>query len=480
MVKVCKNGVWILKAREIIEDSPENQNKLKKLPSPAGGDLREIGRRGTLAARVLLTHDLNRASSRPLPKELKLTFDALVSHGTTFADAVKAAGLNGLEGFPVPCVVAGAPLLPAAGGVTYVPPHAAGIHSYIRENVAASGKMILGSRCGALGAMGVSGEGALVKQLLRQTCDIPWPRIIAVYLTGKPRRGSGPLDIALAITAAAQEGGFARDAVLEFLGDGIAELRAGFRLNVDALTAETGSWSSIWETDETTRHYFAAHGREGDYKKLQPSALAYYDGMIYLDLSAVKPMTALPFGGGIIELGALLANPGDILRHVEKEGAGAGLTDAVDSQGRIRVGRAALATCAGGTFDNLMAVCSVLENRAYRHEPGSGFTLSLYPASQPVLIELARNGALVSLISRGALVCTVCGPCSEPPAPGLSVRHGMPDGAAFLLDARSIAATALNRGCLSSIESITWEERIAPYSFDPAPYFAAVYGGRRR
>jgi aconitate hydratase len=312
----------------------------------------------------------------------------------------------------------------------------------------------------------------------------------------------------LAIIGAVFKDGFAKNAVLEFLGDGIEELSADFRAGLDVMTTETACWSSIWETDETIRRYFAIHNREGDYKKLFPSDIAYYDGMIYVDLSSIKPMIALPFHpSNVYELDTLLANPGDIFRQIEKEAGEVmenpniklRLMDKIDSQGRIRVDQAIVAGCAGGTFENIMALRSILEAGAPKVSdslPGSDISFSIYPGSQPILLELAKNGAVSSLISRGAIVRTAfCGPCfgagDVPVNNGLSVRHttrNFPnregsrpgDGqisSVCLMDARSIAATVLNGGYLASIESINWEEHIVPYHFDPAPYLAKLYDG---
>ena len=531
MVKVCLNGVWIFKGREIIEDCPENLGRLKNLPLPPGDDKRAIGRKGTMAAAILMAHH-NACSSADgadsaLPEVLKLKFDALASHDITYVNIIQTASPSGMEQFPVPyvltnchnslCAVGGTINaddhlfgLQAAkhfGGV-FVPPHLAVIHSYMRECLASCGKMILGSdshsRYGAFGTMGVGeGGGELVKQLLGQTCELPYPRIIAVYLSGTLRRGTGPQDIALAIISAVFKSGFVKDAVLEFLGDGVGELSADFRAGIDAMTTETSCWSSIWETDETIRQYLMVHGREYDYRKLFPESVAYYDGLVYVDLSAIKPMIALPFHpSNVYELDTLLANPMDILRQVEKDGGEIignpnvklNFVDKVDSRGRIRVDQAIVAGCAGGVFDNLMAVSSILSSNGSRLE--EGIDLYLYPGSQPILLELAKNGVLLSLLSSGAVVRTAfCGPCfgagDVPFNNGLSIRHttrNFPNregskpnqgqiASVCLMDARSIAATVLNGGYLASIESIDWEEHFVPFHFDPEPYRMHVYNG---
>jgi len=543
MVKICKNGVWILKGREIIEDCPENQKRIKRLPyqtetgtlakSPGlqGSGHREAARKGSMASEILLAHHEN--SDSCLSAELKLNFDAMASHDITYVNIIQTAKVSGLEEFPIPyiltnchnslCAVGGTINaddhlfgLSAArryGGV-FVPPHLAVIHSYIREVYAACGKMILGSdshtRYGSLGTMGVGeGGGELVKQLLGQSCIVPWPRIIAVFLTGTLRPGTGPQDLALAIIGAVFNDGFVKNAVLEFLGDGIGQLSADFRAGIDVMTTETTCWSSIWETDETTRQYFIAHNREQDYKKLFPGNIAYYDAMIYVDLSDIKPMIAMPFHpSNVFELDTLLSNPGDILRQVEKDAMESheiklSLTDKID-KGRIRVDQAVVAGCAGGTFDNLQAVRSILERAlSETSEKGQeegwqdkGCGLSVYPGSQSILLELSKNGAISSLIKAGAVVRTAfCGPCfgagDVPPNNGLSIRHttrNFPSregskptqgqiSSVCLMDARSIAATVLSGGYLTSVESLDWEEHVSPYHYDSSPYQLKTYNG---
>ncbi|MDR2618493.1 MAG: hydratase [Treponema sp.] len=525
MVKVAAHGVYLVKGREIIEDIPENQERLKSVLK--GVSVEDAGK-GTIASEILLAH--HTGPSEPFPKALSLNFDAMASHDITFVNIIQTAKVSGLEEFPVPyvltnchnslCAVGGTINeddhlfgLSAArryGGV-YVPPHLAVIHSYIRETRAGCGKMILGSdshtRYGSLGTMGVGeGGGELVKQLLRQAYDVQYPKVIAVYLTGKPRRGVGAQDVALALVGAVFKDGFAKNAVLEFVGDGIAGLPADYRAGIDVMTTETACWSSIWETDEVTRQYLAVHNREGDYRELKPRGIAYYDGMVYIDLSTIKPMIALPFHpSNVYELDALLANPGDILRQTEKDAAlvienpdvKLNLTGAVDSRGRIRVDQAVVAGCAGGTFDNLMAVNSILAGRSRSGGEGNeGFVFSVYPGSQPIFLELAGNGALSSLINQGVIVRSAfCGPCfgagDVPANNALSVRHttrnfpnreGSKPGSGqiasvCLMDARSIAATALAGGCLSSAENLDWKETGVPYHYGPGPYLAKVYDG---
>jgi aconitate hydratase len=341
MIKVIKNGIYLLNGREIIEDTPENQGKLS---SASQGISPGAARLNTIAAQILLAH--NQGKEDGLPHSLRLNFDAMASHDITFVNIIQTAKVSGLDEFPIPyiltnchnslCAVGGTINeddhlfgLSAAkryGGV-YVPPHLAVIHSYMREAYAACGRMILGSdshtRYGSLGTMGVGeGGGELVKQLLRQSYDAAWPRVIAVYLTGKPRNGVGPQDVALAIIGAVFKDGFAKNAALEFVGDGIKGLAADYRAGIDVMTTETACWSSIWETDEITEHYLTTHYRDSDYKKLKPGAVSYYDGLIQVDLASIKPMIALPFHpSNVFEIDDVIANPKDIFLQIEKDAA---------------------------------------------------------------------------------------------------------------------------------------------------------------
>jgi aconitate hydratase len=470
-------------------------------------------------------------------RNLKLRFDAMASHDITFVNIIQTAKVSGLTEFPIPyiltnchnslCAVGGTINsddhvfgLQAArkyGGV-FVPPHLAVIHSYVREKQAGCGSMILGSdshtRYGALGALGVGeGGGELVKQLLRQTYDIAYPKVIAVYLTGKVQDGVGPQDVSLSLIGAVFKSGFVKNAALEFIGPGIAGLSADFRCGVDVMTTETTCWSSLWETDGVIQDYLALHGRADDYRPLSPGPAAYYDGLIKLDLSTVKPMIALPFHpSNTWEIDTFLENPGDILREIEIEGAKLldnpkiqfNLTGKVDRQGRVSVDQGIIAGCAGGTYENIMAAAAILDTSAAildasAAEGGNpGFSLSVYPGSQPILLELTRNGAVSRLISAGAVVRSAfCGPCfgagDVPPHEGLSIRHttrnfpnreGSKPGngqiaSVCLMDARSIAATARNGGCLCSAASFA-EEAIPPYHYDDAPYRRRVFTGTAR
>jgi aconitate hydratase len=518
MVQVIDRGVYLFNGRELIPDTPENQELLQRRSVR-----QDACRRATMAYGVLQAH--NKSGDE---KKLELRFDALASHDITFVNIIQTARLSGLEGFPLPyiltnchnslCAVGGTINeddhlfgLSAAkkyGGI-YVPPHLAVIHSYIRETRAGAGKMILGSdshtRYGALGTMGVGeGGGELVKQLLGRTYTMAYPPVIGVCLSGEPRPGVGPQDVALALIRAVFKTGFAKNKVLEFFGEGIGSLSVDFRFGIDVMTTETTCWSSLWETDDRIRDYLTGHHRPGDYTPMKPGNAAYYDGLIRIDLSAVKPMIALPFHpSNAFEIDALLANPGDILRQVEREGTELlenkdlplKLTDKVDGKGRVHFDQGVIAGCAGGTYENLMAAAAILRGSSHGN-PGCSLPLSLYPGSQPVMLELARNGALGDLISAGAVIRTAfCGPCfgagDVPAHRGLSIRHttrNFPnregsrpmDGQAAsvaLMDARSIAATAGNEGCLCSAETLDFEESFPPYRYDDSPYQARVYNG---
>ncbi|MDR0708923.1 MAG: hydratase, partial [Spirochaetaceae bacterium] len=451
MIQITERGVYVFNGREILEDKPENVGVLRaRLPQD-----KDAPRRGTIAYGIIAAHNTSGDE-----KKLQLKFDALASHDITFVNIIQTARVSGLETFPLPyiltnchnslCAVGGTineddhafgfSAAKKYGGV-YLPPHLGVIHSYIRETQAGCGRMILGSdshtRYGALGTMGVGeGGGELVKQLLSQTYDVAYPKVIGVYLTGKPRPGVGPQDVALALIGAVFRGGLVKNAVLEFLGDGVSALSAEFRCGIDVMTTETTCWSSIWETDDVIRDYLRIHKREGDYRKLSPGPVAYYDRLIRVDLSALKPMIALPFHpSNVYEIDTLLENPGDIFRTVEKDaatlienpGIKVALTDKIEGKGRIRVDQGIIAGCAGGTYENIMTVAAILGEP----EAGGGqdfFSLSVYPGSQPVLLDLTRQGCISRLVASGAVIRTAfCGPCfgagDVPANKGLSIRH---------------------------------------------------------
>ena len=543
MVELLKEEVFLLNGREIV---PAGAGKLKTVAE------RQSARHGTITHSVLAAHDEGRAEG----ETLRLRFDVLASHDITYVGIIQTAKVSGLSAFPVPyiltnchnslCAVGGtingddhAFGLSAArkyGGI-YVPPHLAVIHSYMREAWAGCGKMILGSdshtRYGALGTLAVGeGGGELVKQLLSQPYETAYPRVIVVYLEGKPKPWVGPMDVALALIGAVFRNGFAKNAVLEFTGPGVASLSAEYRNGIDVMTTETACWSSIWETGETVRAYLASHGRSGDYRELKPASSACYDGMIRITLDKVKPMIALPFHpSNVYELDELLKNPGDIFRQIEKDAAEVfgkpvdlGLLEKIDSEGKIHVDQGIIAGCAGGSFDNIMAAAEILTGlttltgqdappkvQPVPAQPGD-FDLSVYPESQPVYLELARNGVLARMAASGVVVKTAfCGPCfgaSDVPANrSLSVRHSTRNfpnregskpergqiASTALMDARSIAATARNGGILCSAETMintadgtgggfSGTHALSGYSyrFDDAPYRARVYNGTGR
>ncbi|MDR2160414.1 MAG: hydratase [Treponema sp.] len=526
MVRVIKNGVYYTDQGNFIEDRPENRERVKTL-----GD-RERAKRGTIAARILASHHTGAGLTGKAGERLTLRFDAMASHDITFVNIIQTAKLSGLERFPVPyiltnchnslCAVGGTINeddhrfgLSAAkkyGGI-YVPPHLAVIHSYIRETRAGCGRMILGSdshtRYGPLGTMGVGeGGGELVKQLLGQPYEISYPRVIAVALRGKPEPGTGPQDVALAIIGAVFRDGFVKNAVLEFVGEGIGVLPMDFRSGIDVMTTETACWSSVWETDNRVKEFLALHGRGEEYQRLGPEKTAWYDGLVEVDLSSIKPMIALPFHpGNVYEIDTLNANAGDILAAVEKDaaeltgdsGPPLRLREKIVG-GRIRVDQGVIAGCAGGTFDNIMAAAAILRGGGTGSAGGpQDFSLSVYPGSQPVMLELLRNGAAAELAAAGVVLRTAfCGPCfgagDIPANNGLSVRHttrNFPnregsrpaDGqiaAVALMDARSIAATCLAGGFLRAADFPGPEDQDYPYRYDDAPYRSRVYQGTGR
>ena len=485
-------------------------------PIPAAGS----GRDKTMAYQILRRHHRG-----PWEGQLHLTFDSLISHDITYVGIIQTAKASGLREFPVPyvltnchnslCAVGGTINeddhvfgLSAArkyGGI-YVPPHMAVIHQYMREAMAGCGKMILGSdshtRYGALGTMAIGeGGGELVKQLLENTYDVAYPGVVAVYLTGKPRPGVGPQDIALAIIGAVFKNGYVKNKVMEFVGPGIKSMTTDYRNGVDVMTTETTCLTSVWCTDDDTKAYLAKHGRADDYRELKPADVTYYDGLVYVDLSTVKPMIALPFHpSNAFEIDELNANLGDILREVEKEAARLtegkdiefSLTDKITPRG-LQVQQGIIAGCAGGTYTNVMAAAHILKGA----QCGQGeFTLDVYPSSQPVFMDLLAKGAISDLMATGAIVKTAfCGPCfgagDTPANNALSIRHatrnfpnreGSKPGAGqlsavALMDARSIAATAANGGILTSAEKYVDNYEVPEYNYDDSSYRARIYNG---
>ena len=458
-------------------------------------------------------------------KSLRLRFDAMASHDITYVGIIQSARASGLTEFPLPyvltnchnslCAVGGTINeddhvfgLSAAkkyGGI-YVPANLAVIHSYMREMFAAPGKMLLGSdshtRYGALGALSV-GEGGpeLVKQLLRRTYDIAYPRVIAVELRGKVRRGVGPQDVALALIGATFKNGFVKNAVLEFVGEGISALPVEFRNGIDVMTTESACLSSIWMTDDKVRDYLALYGREGEYKSQAPEAGAAYDGAVVIDLDKVEPMIALPFHpSNVYKLADVIARSEEILGEAEREGCrllglpegSFRLTDKI-KDGKVIVSQGVIAGCAGGTYDNIAVAANILRGRSC----GNGaFNLTVYPGSQPANIALVRSGAAAALMESGAVLKPCfCGPCfgagDVPCNNGFSVRHTTRNferregskpaegqiASVALMDARSIAATAANGGVLTSALGMDYDEEIVPFAYDGAAYASRVYNG---
>jgi len=528
VVELIKNGVYLGRGKIIQEEAGDSTlERLNSQLSDAGLaplTLDQIkldqARAGTIAFRILTAH--NQTGDW---RNLKIKFDALASHDITYVGIVQTARASGLTEFPVPyvltnchnslCAVGGTINeddhvfgLSAAqkyGGI-FVPAHQGVIHQYMREMLSGCGKMILGSdshtRYGALGTMGV-GEGGpeLVKQLLKRTYDLAYPEIIAVYLEGKPSPGVGPQDVALALIKAVFSNGFVKNKILEFVGPGVGNLSVDFRNGIDVMTTETTCLSSIWLTDESVREYYRIHGRLSDYQQLETEEIAYYDGLVKIDLCKVEPMIALPFHpSNAYTIKELNRNPVEILQQVEAEARkqldNPKLNFDLRSKivnGRLKVDQGVVAGCAGGTFENICDVAEILSNKSI----GQGeFNLSVYPASQPVNIQLANNGVLARLLATGATFRTAfCGPCfgagDVPANNALSIRHttrNFPnregskpsDGqlaSVALMDARSIAATALNGGVLTAATEINPTVSTEKYVFNATIYQNRVFQG---
>ncbi len=515
MVKLYDGGVYLVNGTEIVPEA--EAQKVEALTGKAA--VKEDAKKGTIAYSIMEAHNTSGNMDH-----LKLRFDAMTSHDITFVGIIQTAKASGMEKFPIPyvltnchnslCAVGGTINeddhmfgLSAAkkyGGI-YVPPHIAVIHQYMREMHAGCGRMILGSdshtRYGALGTMAIGeGGGELVKQLLRDTYDVAYPGVIAIYLTGKPNPGVGPQDIALAIIGAVFKKGYVKNKVMEFVGPGVASMTTDYRNGVDVMTTETTCLSSIWRTDEDTRSFLTLHGRGDAYKELNPADVAYYDGCVYVDLSTVKPMIALPFHpSNTYEIDELNANLEDILRSVEKEAekisggrAPFSLTDKI-IDGKLHVQQGVIAGCAGGNYTNVIEAANMLKDK----NCGCGeFSLAVYPSSQPVFIDLVRKGAIGELMQAGAIIRTAfCGPCfgagDTPCHNGLSIRHttrnfpnreGSKPGngqmsAVALMDARSISATAANGGVLTSAAEYDCWNNVPEYSFDKTVYDKRVYQG---
>ena len=508
-MKLYDTGVYLLNGQKIV---PENQADF-----PVS---KEEAAKSTIAYSILKAHN----TSGNMEK-LQIKFDKLTSHDITFVGIIQTARASGLEKFPVPYVLTNCHnSLCAVGGTineddhmfgltcakkyggVYVPPHQAVIHQFAREMLAAGGKMILGSdshtRYGALGTMAM-GEGGpeLVKQLLSQTYDINMPGVVAIYLTGSPRPGVGPQDVALAIIGKVYANGYVKNKVMEFVGPGVANLSADFRIGVDVMTTETTCLSSIWQTDEKIQEFYEIHGRSEDYKELKPGETAYYDGCVEIDLSEIRPMIAMPFHpSNTYTIDELKVNLDDILADVEKK-AQISLDGKVPYtlrdkviDGKLYVEQGIIAGCAGGGFENICAAADILKGKSIGAD---AFTLSVYPASTPIYMELAKNGVLAGLLETGAVVKTAfCGPCfgagDTPANNAFSIRHttrNFPNregskiqngqiSSVALMDARSIAATAANKGFLTSAEDYTGGYTGQKYFFDKTIYDNRVFDSK--
>lgn len=518
MIQLMGSGAYLVHGEHLIADDYEAQAKLKSLTGK--GAIKEEASRNTIAYRILKDHNTSDDM-----KNLRIKFDELASHDITFVGIIQTARASGLEKFPIPYVLTNCHnSLCAVGGTineddhmfgltcakkyggVYVPPHQAVIHQFAREMMAGGGKMILGSdshtRYGALGTMAM-GEGGpeLVKQLLNKTYDIAMPEVVGVYMTGKPQPGVGPQDIALAIIGEVFNNGYVKNKVMEFVGPGVANLSADYRIGIDVMTTETTCLSSIWKTDDKIREYYDIHGRTAEYKELNPGEISYYDGMITVELDKVKPMIAMPFHpSNTYTIEELNANLTDILEDVEKKAqvsldgkVSFHLKDKVRN-GRLYVEQGIIAGCAGGGFENICDAADILRG----HSTGSdAFTLSVYPASTPIYMELAKNGTLATLLETGAVVKTAfCGPCfgagDTPANNAFSIRHSTRNfpnregskiqngqiSSVALMDARSIAATAANKGYLTPATEFAGEYTHPVYHFDKNIYANRVFDSK--
>ena len=518
MIQLMESGAYLVNGMEII---PDNAEALECLKSKTGKDItKEEAAKNTIAYGILESHN----TSGNMEK-LKIKFDKLTSHDITFVGIIQTARASGLEKFPIPYVLTNCHnSLCAVGGTineddhmygltcakkyggVYVPPHQAVIHQFAREILSGAGKMILGSdshtRYGALGTMAM-GEGGpeLVKQLLNQTYDINMPGVVGVYMTGTPMKGVGPQDVALAIIGAVFANGYVKNKVMEFVGPGVANLSADFRIGIDVMTTETTCLSSIWKTDDTIKEFYDTHYRSEEYKELNPGEVAYYDGMILVELDKIKPMIAMPFHpSNTYTIEEVNANLKDILADCEKK-ALVSLDGQVDfslqdkvRNGKLYVEQGIIAGCAGGGYENICAAADILRGRSIGADE---FTLSVYPASTPIYMELARNGRMADLIATGAIVKTAfCGPCfgagDTPANNAFSIRHSTRNfpnregsklqngqiASVALMDARSIAATAANKGYLTAATDMDVEYTGPKYHFDKTIYENRVFDSK--
>ena len=516
MIQLFSEGAYLVDGTTLVKES--EAEALKQLTGEVVS--KEEASKNTIAYGILRDHN----TSGNMEK-LQIKFDKLTSHDITFVGIIQTARASGIEKFPVPyvltnchnslCAVGGTINeddhmfgLTAAkkyGGV-YVPPHQAVIHQFAREMLAGGGKMILGSdshtRYGALGTMAM-GEGGpeLVKQLLNRTYDINMPGVIGIYLKGKPVKGVGPQDVALAIIGAVFEKGYVNNKVMEFVGPGVSNLSADFRIGVDVMTTETTCLSSIWRTDDKIKEFYEIHGRSEDFKELNPEKVAYYDGIVEVDLDKIKPMIAMPFHpSNTYTIEEVNANLDDILADVEKR-ALVSLDGAVDyslrdkvHDGKLYVDQGIIAGCAGGGYENICAAANILKGASIGSDE---FTLSVYPASTPIYMELVKNGAVADLIQTGAIVKTAfCGPCfgagDTPANNAFSIRHSTRNfpnregsklqngqiSSVALMDARSIAATAANKGYLTPATDVEASDFIPKYHFDKTIYDNRVFDSK--
>ena len=516
MVTLYEGGAYLINGTELVQE----EQAAAGYRTLTGETLsKEDAAKNTMTYQILQAHNTSGND-----KKLQIKFDKLTSHDITFVGIIQTARASGLEKFPIPYVLTNCHnSLCAVGGTIneddhmfglscakkyggmYVPPHQAVIHQFAREMLAAGGQMILGSdshtRYGALGTMAIGeGGGELVKQLLSKTYDVDMPGVVAVYLTGKPQKGVGPQDVALAIIGATFGCGYVKNKVMEFVGPGVENLSADYRIGIDVMTTETTCLSSIWKTDDRIREFYDIHGRVGDYKELNPGAVAYYDGVVYVDLSAVKPMIAMPFHpSNVYTIEELNANLMDILDDCEKR-AKVSLDGKVDftlkdkvRNGKLYVEQGIIAGCAGGGFENICEAADILKGS---YIGADEFTLSVYPASTPIYMELAKNGVLADLIETGSIVKTAfCGPCfgagDTPANNAFSIRHSTRNfpnregskiqngqiSSVALMDARSIAATAANKGYLTAATDVDATIQKRTYHFDKSIYEHRVYDG---
>lgn len=516
MINLFNKGAFLVGNKELI--SEENIAELENYSKEPID--KEQAKKGTITYDILKKH--NQSDSM---KSLRLKFDSMTSHDLTYVGIIQTAKASGMTEFPIPYVltnchnslcavggtingddhVFGMSAAKRYGGI-FVPPHVAVIHQFMRETMAGCEKLIIGSdshtRYGALGTMAVGeGGGELVKQILGDTYDIEYPDVVAIYLDGKPQPGIGPQDIALAIIGQVFKNGYVKNKVMEFVGPGIANLSTDFRNGIDVMTTETACLTSIWQTDEDTKQYLTIHGRADDYKELQPKSVAYYDGAVYVDLSKVESMIALPFHpSNVFSIKALNENLSDILHGVEVEAKKLinnskidfKLTDKIHKN-QLKVQQGVIAGCAGGNYNNIIEAAEILSSAG---SIDKDYSLSIYPSSIPVYMELAKKGIVSELMATGAIVKTAfCGPCfgagDTPSNNGLSIRHttrnfinrdGSKPGngqmtSVALMDARSIAATTINNGILTPATEVVKDYPVYDYTFDGSAYEKRVYQG---